>query len=85
MHSISKGISGECGLRGGYFETHNVDMFAADMLYKLKSVELCSNTVGSLATYLMIDPPKAGRESPECIAQFNAESDAIFNGMRERA
>lgn len=46
MHSISKGLSGECGLRGGYFETHNLDMFAADMLYKLKSIELCSNTVG---------------------------------------
>ena len=28
MHSISKGLSGECGLRGGYFEVHNLDMFA---------------------------------------------------------
>ena len=24
MHSVSKGILGECGLRGGYFETHNL-------------------------------------------------------------
>lgn len=46
LHSISKGIIGECGLRGGYFETHNIDPYAMDMLYKLKSIELCSNTVG---------------------------------------
>jgi aspartate/methionine/tyrosine aminotransferase len=46
MHSVSKGLMGECGFRGGYFETHNLDQFADEMLYKLKSIELCSNTVG---------------------------------------
>jgi len=46
IHSISKGLMGECGLRGGYFEAHNMDQFANEMLYKLKSIELCSNTVG---------------------------------------
>ena len=25
FHSISKGLSGECGLRGGYMELHNID------------------------------------------------------------
>ena len=58
---------GECGLRGGYFEAFNLDSFAMDMLYKLKSIELCSNTVGQVATYLMIDPPKEGRESSQCL------------------
>ena len=24
MHSTSKGLLGECGLRGGYFEIHNL-------------------------------------------------------------
>ena len=46
LHSVSKGLLGECGLRGGYFELHNFDKFAADMVYKLKSIELCSNQVG---------------------------------------
>ena len=46
LHSISKGIGGECGLRGGYFEIHNMDKYAADTFYKLKSIELCSNTIG---------------------------------------
>lgn len=60
LHSVSKGLLGECGLRGGYFEAHNLDVFANDMLYKLKSIELCSNTVGQLAAYLMVNPPQEG-------------------------
>jgi aspartate/methionine/tyrosine aminotransferase len=24
MHSVSKGLLGECGLRGGYYELHNL-------------------------------------------------------------
>ena len=27
LNSVSKGLMGECGLRGGYFETHNLDPF----------------------------------------------------------
>lgn len=46
LNSVSKGLFGECGLRGGYMETHNLDKFAEEMLYKLKSIELCSNTIG---------------------------------------
>lgn len=60
MHSTSKGRLGECGLRGGYMETVNLDGFVEKMLYKLKSIELCSNTIGQLATYLMTTPPKKG-------------------------
>lgn len=46
LNSISKGLLGECGLRGGYLESHNLEEAASDELYKLKSIELCSNTVG---------------------------------------
>ena len=46
MHSVSKGLLGECGLRGGYFEVHNFSDRASEMLYKLKSINLCSNTIG---------------------------------------
>ena len=67
MHSTSKGLMGECGLRGGYMETLNLDPYVEKILYKLKSIELCSNTVGQLATYLMVTPPKAGVESDECV------------------
>lgn len=46
FNSVSKGMMGECGLRGGYFETHNLTDEAEAILFKLKSIELCSNTIG---------------------------------------
>lgn len=46
LNSVSKGLLGECGLRGGYLEAHNLDDYANEQLYKLKSIELCSNTIG---------------------------------------
>lgn len=67
FNSVSKGMMGECGLRGGYFETHNLPTRAEEMIYKLKSIELCSNTVGQAAVELMINPPKKGRESDACV------------------
>jgi len=60
MHSTSKGLIGECGLRGGYIEAHNLSSRAAEMLYKLKSINLCSNTMGQIATGLLVDPPQRG-------------------------
>jgi alanine transaminase len=46
LNSVSKGLLGECGFRGGYMEAHNLDEYASDQIYKLKSIELCSNTIG---------------------------------------
>ncbi len=46
FNSVSKGMMGECGLRGGYFEIHNLTKRAEEMIFKLKSIELCSNTIG---------------------------------------
>jgi alanine transaminase len=60
LHSVSKGLSGECGLRGGYMEAHNFDLFAQDMLFKLKSIDLCANTIGQCALYQMVKPPTLG-------------------------
>lgn len=57
VHSISKGMSGECGLRGGYFETQNFLPEIEEVIAKLKAVELCANTVGQIACTLMVDPP----------------------------
>jgi aspartate/methionine/tyrosine aminotransferase len=72
-NSISKGMMGECGLRGGYFEIHNLTKRAEEMIFKLKSIELCSNTVGQAATELMVNPPKKGRESDDVVEQYNSE------------
>ena len=37
-------MTGECGLRGGYMELHNVDQDVIDMIYKMSSINLCSTT-----------------------------------------
>jgi len=85
FNSVSKGMMGECGLRGGYFETHNLPTRAEEMIYKLKSIELCSNTIGQAAVELMINPPKKGRESDACVEQYNKEFGQVMNGLKDRA
>jgi aspartate/methionine/tyrosine aminotransferase len=85
MHSVSKGLMGECGLRGGFFETHNLDEYASEMLYKLKSIELCANSIGQVATHLMVDPPRDGRESDNCVKLYRSQRNAIKDGMADRA
>lgn len=77
LHTISKGYMGECGLRGGYMETHNLDPEVEEMLIKLKSIELCSNTIGQVATVLMLDPPMQGVECDETVEQYLADHNHI--------
>eukprot|EP00347_Sterkiella_histriomuscorum_P013729 403363591 len=85
MNSISKGLLGECGLRGGWLEAHNLENRVNDELYKLKSIELCSNTVGQVATLLSVDPPTRGVESDATVQKYEQEKNEIFKGLRERA
>jgi aspartate/methionine/tyrosine aminotransferase len=61
FHSISKGVSGECGRRGGYFEAVNLDEGVMEQIYKMASVNLCppiTGQVGLLSSSLpRIFPP----------------------------
>jgi alanine transaminase len=63
FHSISKGVSGECGRRGGYFECVNVDHDVLDQLYKMASICLCPPVSGQIGVDLLVDPPREGDES----------------------
>jgi aspartate/methionine/tyrosine aminotransferase len=72
MHSVSKGLLGECGLRGGYAECVNFSPKAKEMMYKLKSINLCSNTIGQIATGLMCDEPIRGVVSDECMDLYES-------------
>lgn len=88
LHSVSKGFYGECGHRGGYMEVRNAPMVTGtalsflDVLTKQASVSLCSNTVGQLLVYLMVNPPEPG-SAP--YAQFIAEKEAILKDLFEKA
>ena len=68
MHSISKGFYGECGRRGGYTEFVGFDKDVLAQLYKLASINLCSNLNGQICTALMMQPPKARRPTRELCA-----------------
>lgn len=82
FHSISKGFYGECGLRGGYFEIFGIPADVKAELYKLSSISLCSNTVGQVATGLMVQPPVRGEPS---FAVYEAEKGAILSSLKRRA
>nr|AIT69934.1 alanine transaminase [Gracilaria chouae] len=82
FHSISKGVIGECGLRGGYVELFNTEQDLNDLVYKVFSVSLCSNVLGQYAIDLMMTPPKEGEES---YSVYKRETDDIYNDLKAKA
>jgi aspartate/methionine/tyrosine aminotransferase len=89
LHSTSKGFYGECGHRGGYVEVRNGPQVAGldgvnfvDVLRKQASVNLCSNTVGQVLTYLMVSPPEPGTDSGRL---FEQEKRGILDDLHGKA
>eukprot|EP00560_Eucampia_antarctica_P008106 CAMPEP_0197824970 /NCGR_PEP_ID=MMETSP1437-20131217/2136_1 /TAXON_ID=49252 ORGANISM="Eucampia antarctica, Strain CCMP1452" /NCGR_SAMPLE_ID=MMETSP1437 /ASSEMBLY_ACC=CAM_ASM_001096 /LENGTH=527 /DNA_ID=CAMNT_0043424791 /DNA_START=191 /DNA_END=1774 /DNA_ORIENTATION=- len=82
FHSISKGILGECGRRGGYMELVGIDDGAYAEIYKLASASLCSGVPGQIMMDLMVKGPKPGDYSYE---SHEAEKKEIFDSLKRRA
>ncbi|KAI9894496.1 MAG: hypothetical protein M1814_003254 [Vezdaea aestivalis] len=82
MHSISKGMVGECGHRGGYFELVGFDPEVVAQIYKFVSISLCPPVIGQCLVELMTNPPKEGQPS---YPLYRQEYDGIFKGLQERA
>ncbi|EJT80880.1 hypothetical protein GGTG_00873 [Gaeumannomyces tritici R3-111a-1] len=82
LHSVSKGMVGECGHRGGYFELVGFDAKVQAEIYKFVSITLCAPVIGQCLVELMVNPPKEGEPSHEL---YKAEYDGIFEGLRQRA
>jgi alanine transaminase len=82
LHSISKGMVGECGHRGGYFELIGFEAEVAAEVYKFVSIQLCPPVLGQCIVEMMVNPPKEGEPSYEL---YRKEYDGIFNGLKERA
>merc|ERR1719230_1146653 len=82
FHSTSKGIIGECGMRGGYLELTNIHPDTKDEIYKSFSVNLCSNLPGQVMVDLMVNEPKPGDASYE---SYKAEYNKIFESLQRRA
>lgn len=82
LHSVSKGMVGECGHRGGYFELVNFDTEVEANIYKFVSIMLCAPVIGQCLVELMVNPPRSGEPSYDLYKQ---EYDGIFEGLRQRA
>jgi alanine transaminase len=82
MHSISKGMVGECGHRGGYFELIGFDPEVVAQIYKFVSISLCSPVIGQCLLEMMVNPPKEGDPS---FSLYQKEYNAVFEGLRQRA
>ncbi|ODN77745.1 hypothetical protein L202_04883 [Cryptococcus amylolentus CBS 6039] len=82
FHSISKGVSGECGRRGGYFECVNIDSEVMDQVYKMASISLCPPVSGQVGVDLMVSPPTEGSPSYPLWSQ---ETSLIHNNLKSRS
>ena len=82
LHSVSKGMIGECGHRGGYFELHNFDPEVQAQIYKLASIGLCPSITGQIVVDLMVSPPQPESASYK---SFQKEFQGIYEGLRSRA
>ena len=88
LHSISKGYYGECGQRGGYLEVRNPPPIAnstlsfTELLFKVSSVNLCSNTIGQALVYLMVNPPQKGTDAYN---NFAKEKQTILDDLFNKA
>uniref|UniRef100_J3LKP4 Alanine aminotransferase 2 n=1 Tax=Oryza brachyantha TaxID=4533 RepID=J3LKP4_ORYBR len=82
FHSVSKGYYGECGKRGGYMEVTGFSAPVREQLYKIASVNLCSNITGQILSSLIMNPPKAGDGSYDL---YMEEKDGILKSLARRA
>ena len=82
FHTVSKGAYGECGLRGGYMELHNIDPEVIDEMYKMSSINLSPNVVGQVAVGIMVNPPKPGDAS---FPLFEKEKGYVLDSLKRRA
>ncbi|PYH45078.1 putative alanine aminotransferase [Aspergillus saccharolyticus JOP 1030-1] len=82
LHSVSKGMVGECGHRGGYFELVGFDPEVAAQIYKYVSIMLCPPVIGQCLVELMVNPPKEGEPSYDL---YQKEYNGIKDGLRSRA
>ncbi|XP_057713866.1 alanine aminotransferase 1-like [Corythoichthys intestinalis] len=63
FHSASKGLLGECGLRGGYVELLNIDPAVMPYVQQSFHMVTCSPVYGQIALALMAKPPQPGDPS----------------------
>merc|ERR1712113_866515 len=74
------GFLGECGVRGGYIMLENFDEEVRQQFMKIKSIELCSNTIGQLSVGLMVRPP-----TKDAAETYKKEKTMVLESLKSRA
>jgi alanine transaminase len=82
FHSVSKGVFGECGRRGGYMELTGIDGDVTAALYKLASSSLCSTVSGQIMVSLMVKGPAPTDAS---YALHEAEKKAVYDSLYRKS
>ncbi|KAI5246016.1 PLP-dependent transferase [Aureobasidium subglaciale] len=88
LHSISKGMIGECGHRGVHIIQPLIDFHAnllnqvTEQIYKYVSIQLCPPVIGQCLVSLMVEPPVEGDPSYDI---YHKEERGIFDGLQKRA
>lgn len=82
FHSTSKGAYGECGMRAGWVHLENVQPEVSAEMYKLMSINLCSNIPGQIIMACQSAPPKQGEPSYDL---WNKERMDILYSLKRKA
>ncbi|KAI5285385.1 hypothetical protein KEM54_000617 [Ascosphaera aggregata] len=82
LNSVSKGMVGECGHRGGYFELNGFKPEVREQIYKFVSIGLCPPVIGQCLVELMVNPPRPGDPS---YPLYDEEYNYIKKQMKSRA
>lgn len=82
LNSVSKGMVGECGHRGGYFELVGFDPEVTAQIYKFVSIMLCAPVIGQCLVEMQCNPPREGDPS---YPLYKEEYDGIRQGLQDRA
>lgn len=71
-------------MRGGYLYLHNFNPAVVEQLVKLKSINLCSNSLGQVMVELMVNPPTSG-VSDKTKSLFLQEYRDLLESLKYRA
>jgi alanine transaminase len=70
-------------MRGGYTYLHNFNPAVYDQIVKLKSINLCSSSIGQIMIDLMTNPLEGAGEATK--TKFQQEYAALFDSLKYRA
>ena len=85
FNSTSKGLISEGGVRGGYVAMANIDPEVKKYIERLRSIHMCSNTVGQIMIDLMVNPPSYEECEEETVETFVNERGDFLKTLAKRA